>query len=177
MKISKIFYLFNILFSINLLVPCFCLDKNEFLKNKSEIYNINKSIEKKDKKKKIIIYSISALAAVLLAAGLLGGGLYLTRDRRKSIWKNPVFGKEFEDIFFSTIDQVDEDVKKIIEKGEKQNYDKIFTKKYVKSVMDKKINESEIKFSGTQKREFYTFVPYIHFKLNEFIEENLDKPC
>ncbi|CRG84393.1 early transcribed membrane protein [Plasmodium relictum] len=172
MKISKIFYLFNILFAINLLAPCFCFVNDQILKEEMDM--IDTSIKKKEKKKKIIIASIATVAAVLIAAGLIGGGLYLNRDKFKSVWKNPQLGNVSSDIFFRSSEKLEEDVKKRINKGEK-NLDKIFTKKYIKSVIDNEIQESGHKFSGIQKRELYVFIPHLKFLIDDLVKKESEK--
>ncbi|CRG83992.1 early transcribed membrane protein [Plasmodium relictum] len=168
MKISKIFYLFNILFSINLLASCFCSVNDQILKKEMNI--IDTSIRKREKKKKIIIASIATVAAVLIAAGLIGGGLYLNRDKFKSVWNNYQLANASNEILSKSLKKLDDDIKERVDKGEK-NIDKIFTKKYIKGVIDNEIQESGHKFSGIQKRELHVFISHFKFLIDESMEK------
>lgn len=134
---------------------------------------IDTSIKKREKKKKIIIASIATVAAVLIAAGLIGGGLYLNRDKFKSVWKNSRLGNASVNIVYGSLEKLEDDAKKRINKGEK-NLDKIFTKKYIKGVIDNEIQESGHEFSGIQKRELYVFIPHFKFLMDDLVKKELE---
>ncbi|CRG85485.1 early transcribed membrane protein [Plasmodium relictum] len=172
MIISRIFYLLNILFAINLLKPCFCFINKKIYKDINEVHNIDAPIEKKNNKKKKILISCGVAATFLLAAGLLGGGLYLTRDKRKSLWDNDKLGNDALDIIFSSILEGVNDINKIPSK-EKKDLSKIITRGYIKNMMKEQINNNEVMFSETQKRELYSFVPQIQYVVKSILESQM----
>lgn len=88
MKAFKLFYLFTFLLSINLLTSCFCENTDyEELINLEETL-AREDIEKKDKKKKLIIYSTIASAVVAALTTMLGVGLYIRKKNNKKVWNN-----------------------------------------------------------------------------------------
>ncbi|CRG93522.1 early transcribed membrane protein [Plasmodium gallinaceum] len=168
MKVSMILHLFNILVAINLLAPCFCLNKKDNVEDNNDIISITESIEKSRKKK--IMYTCAALATTLAAVTGIALGIYFTRDKRRSVWENDDLGNAASEIIDKIVDEGSKNGQIALENG--LDLEKVIKNKDIKNALKTYLEKSETKFSGFQKRELYHYVPFISHIIRHKLKNN-----
>ncbi|CRG84784.1 early transcribed membrane protein [Plasmodium relictum] len=169
MKISKLIYLFNILFVIQILKPYICYGFTRENGNTDSVEDIDEYLKKKDRNKKILI-STAIIAGTLLTAAAIGGGLYFTRDKRKSIWSNDKLGDTAFEILMES--ELVASQKAVGCSGKsKAEKDKVINQKNIKSIINEEMDKHNVKFSSSQKREIYKFIPFISHIMKHNLKE------
>ncbi|SCQ12619.1 early transcribed membrane protein 8 [Plasmodium sp.] len=163
MKVSMFFTFVIFLFILNLFSPCMCRKDfgKEWVKDKLSL--VNAKLEKYDKKKKLALISGAAIGALALIS-LIGGGIYMTKGRKSSIWHNSELNDTLYDIVVETVNQGNTDVKLAFHRGVKLD-NAVPSEATFKKYLKQNIKDRNLNLTWQQERELYAMIPYIRFNV------------
>ncbi|CRG95454.1 early transcribed membrane protein [Plasmodium gallinaceum] len=106
MNISKIFYFFNFLFIVNLILPCLSQNKISNANNMDSLEHVDAFLEKRKKRKRNIILCSLILTGLITSAAIACGVGWYIKKNKDDIFEYPEYPEfsEFPDNFFTQPD-------------------------------------------------------------------------